>query len=63
MLPVDEATLETAAALEPAELRSLDALHLAAALSLGDDLRRVYCYDARLAAAASARGLEVRRPR
>jgi predicted nucleic acid-binding protein len=62
LLPLDDATLESAADLEPAELRSVDALHLAAALSLGADLGRFYCYDDRLAAAASAVGLDVRAP-
>ena len=63
LLAIDDQTLETAAGLEPPELRSLDALHLAAALSLAGDLGRVYSYDARLAAAASALGLDVRQPR
>jgi len=62
MVPLDDATLEHAADLKPAELRSLDALHLATALSLGDDLTRFFCYDLRLATAASALGLDVRRP-
>ncbi|MGH2968299.1 MAG: PIN domain-containing protein [Solirubrobacteraceae bacterium] len=62
LLPLDDATLERAAGLEPVELRSLDALHLAAALSLGEDLRRFYCYDDRLVGAGAALGLAVRRP-
>lgn len=62
LLPIDDATLETAAGLEPSELRSLDALHLAAALSLAGDLGRVYCYDLRLATAARTLGLDVRQP-
>ncbi len=62
LLPVDDATLESAASLAPAQLRSLDALHLAAALSLGDDLGRLYCYDARLSGAGAALGLDVRHP-
>jgi uncharacterized protein len=62
LLPLDDATLEDAANLEPAELRSLDAIHLAAALSLGGDLGRFYCYDHRLSAAALALGVDVRRP-
>ena len=40
LVPLDEATLERAAQLPSPELRSLDALHLAAALELGADLRR-----------------------
>lgn len=62
LLPLDDATLEGAADLEPAELRSLDALHLAAALGLGAELARFYCYDRRLSAAAAALGLDVRHP-
>lgn len=62
LLPMDDPILDLAAALEPAELRSLDALHLAAALSLGHDLGRFYCYDARLVAAAEAHGLDARQP-
>ena len=62
LLPIDDATLESAADIDPAELRSLDALHLAAATSLREDLARFYCYDARLSGAAAARGLEVHAP-
>lgn len=62
LLPLDDETLETAAELEPPELRSLDALHLAAAISLEQELGRFYCYDARLAAAAAGLGFDVRRP-
>lgn len=62
LLPIDDATLEAAAELEPSELRSLDALHLAAALSLAGDLGRVYCYDLRLSTAARTLGLDVRQP-
>jgi predicted nucleic acid-binding protein len=62
LLPLDDPTLEGAADLEPAELRSLDALHLAAAMSLGAELGRFYCYDHRLSAAAVTLGLEVSHP-
>lgn len=63
LLRIDDATLEAAAALQPAELRSLDSLHLAAALSLAGELRCMYCYDARLFAAGAVLGLDVRQPR
>jgi predicted nucleic acid-binding protein len=63
LLAIDDDTVETAAALEPLALRSLDAVHLAAALSLGDELGGLYCYDRRLCAAAAAHGLDVRCPR
>jgi uncharacterized protein len=62
LLPLDDATLEDAADLEPAELRSLDALHLASAIGLGAELGRFYCYAKRLAAAAATRGVDVRQP-
>jgi predicted nucleic acid-binding protein len=62
LLPLDERTLDAAASLEPLELRSLDAVHLAAALSLGDELGRMFCYDGRLSDASVAAGLEVRCP-
>lgn len=54
--------LETAGALEPLELRSLDALHLATALHLGEDLARFVVYDERLREAARAAGLPVVSP-
>ena len=62
LLPLDDATLEIAAELEPPQLRSLDALHLATALSLGDELGHLFCYDLRLGAAAAGLGIDVRRP-
>lgn len=61
LLPLDEPTLDSAAALEPPELRSLDALHLATAIGLGA-LGCMYCYDRRLGKAATALGVEVRQP-
>ena len=54
--------MDQAGALAPHDLRSLDALHIAAALSLGDDLDELVTYDARLAAAATAHGLLVASP-
>lgn len=63
LLPLDHGILEAAADLDPPELRSLDALHLATVLSLGEDLERLYCYDNRLAGAAQALGIEVSQPR
>jgi predicted nucleic acid-binding protein len=56
-------TFERAAELEPDLLRSLDALHLAAALELGDDLEGIITYDDRLAAAAHHYGIRVVAPR
>ncbi len=62
LVPIDDPTLERAAALTPPELRSLDAIHLSTAASIGDDLERFYCYDLRLAAAATAMGFDVHSP-
>jgi predicted nucleic acid-binding protein len=62
LLELDEGVRQLAAELEPAELRTLDALHLASALSLEDDLGAFACYDARLAAAAAREGIGVLSP-
>ncbi len=62
LLPIDQPIVDAAGELEPAELRSLDALHLATIVSLGECLERTYCYDARLTNAARALGIEVSEP-
>jgi predicted nucleic acid-binding protein len=46
----------------PRALRTLDAIHLATALSLEPDLTGMVVYDTRLAAAARASGLTVWAP-
>lgn len=56
------ATFTRAGELEPPELRSLDALHLAAALELGDSLDVMLTYDLRLAQAARGFGIPVVSP-
>jgi uncharacterized protein len=61
-VPIDDPVLDLAAGLEPPALRSLDAIHLATALSLGDDLGAMYVYDERLRAAAIAAGLRAEAP-
>ena len=62
LLPLDDTVLDEAARLEPAGLRSLDALHLATALSIRDEIGVLVTYDQRLAEAAGTRGLNVARP-
>lgn len=62
LLTVSTATFEAAAQLDPTILRSLDAVHLAAALELGDDLVGLVTYDDRLADAARAHGVAVVAP-
>jgi len=51
-----------AAAMTPVTLRSLDAIHLAAALDIGDDLAVFVTYDRRQAEAAREAGLPVASP-
>ena len=55
-------TFSTAGRLQPPTPRSLDALHLATALEIGDDLEGLVAYDARLVDAARAASIEVVSP-
>lgn len=54
--------LDDAANLPPRELRSLDAIHLSAALRAVTSLRAVVTYDMRMASAAVALGLTTAAP-
>lgn len=63
LMSLSTATFEAAAHVEPTLLRSLDALHLAMALELGDDLDGLVTYDDRQAEAAGAHGITVLAPR
>jgi predicted nucleic acid-binding protein len=62
LIRLEDDLYESAADLYPPLLRSLDAIHLAAALSLGSDLAGVVTYDGRLADSARALGLAVEAP-
>lgn len=62
LVTVTTEVFEAAGRLEPRALRTLDALHLASALSLGDDLEGVVTYDHRLADACRANGVAVLAP-
>lgn len=55
-------TYASARGVGPDSLRTLDALHLAAALELGADLQAVLTYDRRLAQGCAAHGVEVQAP-
>ena len=59
LLRLDDVLLDEAAALGDASLRSLDAIHLAAARTLGSELAEVITYDRRMADAALHVGLPV----
>ena len=62
VLHMTAAVFEAAGRIDPEGLRSLDAVHLAAALLLGDDLAGLVTYDDRLADAATANGIPVVAP-
>jgi hypothetical protein len=62
VLELDEATARSAALVGPPQLRTLDAIHLASAMTLMPELDAFVTYDDRLAAAARAVGLPVVRP-
>jgi predicted nucleic acid-binding protein len=62
LIRVDDTLLDAAASLDPGVLRSLDAIHLAAAQALGDSLRELVTYDARMAEAAALVGLPAASP-
>ncbi|MFV2000439.1 MAG: type II toxin-antitoxin system VapC family toxin [Acidimicrobiia bacterium] len=62
LVALSTAVCERAAMLEPDLLRSLDALHLSAALEIGDELDAVVTYDQRMAAGAQALGIRVVAP-
>lgn len=62
LLPIDDAILDIAVELEPWGLRSLDALQVATAISVGDDLGVLITYDDRMAIAAREQGLRVTQP-
>jgi predicted nucleic acid-binding protein len=63
VIELDEGVASIAAGLEPVTLRSLDAIHLASALLIRDELSAFVTYDNRLGEAASRAGLTVVTPR
>jgi predicted nucleic acid-binding protein len=60
---LDEELLDEAGTLDAGVLRSLDAIHLAAARTLGDERTAVVTYDERMAAAGGRLGLPIGAPR
>jgi uncharacterized protein len=62
LLKIDSGILSGATRLELRSLRSLDAIHLASALSLGADLGAIVVYDHNMATAAAGCGLRVLAP-
>jgi predicted nucleic acid-binding protein len=63
LIRISTGVLDDAAVLLPADLRSLDAIHLASARRLGQDLGIIVTYDERMAEAATDLGHRVVAPR
>lgn len=62
LVPVSAEVLDMAWHLDPPSMRSLDAVHLASAASLGGQLSALVAYDRRLLDAAEGLGLGVASP-
>jgi len=62
LLGYTPAVRQRAATIGTAQLRTLDAIHLATAEALGDDLGVIFTYDARQLSDAPLEGLPVRAP-
>jgi predicted nucleic acid-binding protein len=63
LIRISSGVLDEAAVLAPADLRSLEAIHLATARRLGRDLGTIITYDERMAEAATHLGHRVVAPR
>jgi uncharacterized protein len=63
LIRISTGVLDDAAVLLPADIRSLDAIHLATARRLGRDLGTIVTYDERMAEAANDLGHRVAAPR
>ena len=59
----DRKNMDAAGTLEPQVLRTLDAVHLATAMAVGDDLETIVTYDERMIEAARLVGLPTATPR
>lgn len=62
LVRINDKILTAASAIEPHEVRSLDAIHLATAQRLGGDLAQLVTYDERMAHAAQQLHLRTARP-
>ena len=62
LLRIDEDVISAAATMNPAVLRSLDAIHLASAQAFGSELNAIVTYDARMREAASLIGFSTYAP-
>lgn len=62
LVRINDRVLTLGGAMEPASLRTLDAVHLATASLLGATLNRIVCYDERMSRAAEEGGWRVAAP-
>lgn len=62
LIRISSQICDVAGTLEPVVLRSLDAIHLATALLLSDDLKAIVTYDRQLANSAQALGIPLIAP-
>ena len=62
LVAIDDRILDSAGLLHPGRLRSLDAIHVATATAIGDDLNVIVTYDERMIEAASLLGLPTATP-
>ena len=62
LIAVGDSVLDVAGSLDPGVLRTLDAIHLATAMALGDDLDAIVTYDGRMVASARLLGLPFASP-
>lgn len=62
LVELDSSIRARAATLDPAGLRTLDAIHIASALDLGEDVASFVTYDERQIVAARQAGIEVTSP-
>jgi uncharacterized protein len=62
LMPIDDEVLDLATTVGPSGLRALDALHLATALTIKNEIGSFFTYDDRLAEAAVEQGFAVLRP-
>ena len=62
LIRVNGRLLNAAGLLQPPDVRSLDAIHLATARELGSDLSQVISYDERMVEAAKGLGLKTASP-
>jgi len=63
LIAIDDRILDSAGILEEQVLRTLDAIHLATAMAVGDDLDAIVTYDERMVEAARLLGLSTASPR